>query len=129
MRGKIFTPDEATRMLPLLRRIAIDAKACTKLVDRYERALAADDDNPGDLPEKLDALATRLDELRAEIDELGCVLEDAREGVVKFYGEQGSSIVYLAWRLGEARVAYWYPTDKPWTDRRLIDGAVVANTD
>lgn len=126
MRGKIFTPEEASRMVPLLRRIAIDAKACTKLTDRYERALAAGGDDSGEFPEKLDSLGARLTELRAETEELGCFLEDAREGVIKFYGELGSRIVYLAWKLGETHVASWYPIDKPWTDRRPIDGEMVA---
>lgn len=129
MSGNSFSTDEASRMLPLLRRIVTDAKACTKLIDRYEPVVAAGEDDGNELREKLETLRNRLAELRHETEELGCFLEDAREGVVRFPGEMAGKAVYLCWKLGEERVAYWYAADQVWTDRTLIDGEITANAD
>lgn len=124
MKGKIFTPEQATRMLPLVRRIVVDAEACTKLIERHRRALALPEVTPAEAEEhqqKITVLEDRLAECERELEELGIVLEDAREGVVKLYGEINSEIVYLTWRRGDPDVAHWFPIEKTSADRRHID--------
>ena len=133
MKGKIFTREEGTAMIPLLRRIATDVKACTKLIDRHERALAAiakqgDEDLEAVQAEreehesKLEQLRERIARCEKELEELGCFLDDAAKGVIKFYGEMGSRIVYLTWMLGEPEVSFWHPIEKTHGDRQAIDG-------
>lgn len=124
MKGKIFSLDDANSTLPLVRRIVVDVKACTKLVERFERYRDIEVDDAGlraEYTDKLGRLAVRLRECGEELSALGCFLEDARTGTVKFYGERDGRIVYFAWRLGEPRVSSWYPLEKSFLDRRPLD--------
>lgn len=137
MKGKIFTPDEATRMLPLVRRIVTDAKACSKLIERHERSLLdlrraleresemredAILDELREHDKKILALKEHREACRRELEALGAFLDDPFEGIVKFYGEKDSRIVYFTWRLGEDRVSWWHETDDEHSDRLPIDG-------
>ncbi|MCA9320185.1 MAG: DUF2203 domain-containing protein [Planctomycetes bacterium] len=136
MKGKIFTRDDATRMIPLLRRIATDTKACQKLIDRHERAIRALKDRSGskvdaelaDHRAKLTQLAERQASCAKELEELGCFLDDARQGIVKLYGEINSRIVYFTWMLGEPEVSFWHPIEKTHTDRQPIATATNSST-
>ncbi len=137
MKGKIFTATEATRMLPLVRRIVTDAKACSKLIERHERAslelrlrLEAETEGSPDAlvaelrehEQKIAALRERRETCRKELEELGAFLDDAFAGIVKFYGEMDSRIVYFTWKLGEDSVSYWHETDDEHSDRLPLDG-------
>jgi len=132
MKGKIFTREEGTAMIPLLRRIATDAKACSKLIDRHSRALGALADSRESEPiielerqeheNKLAQLRDRIAQCKAELEKLGCVLDDPELGIIKFYGEMTSRIVYLTWMLGEPEVSFWHPIEKAHSDRQAIDG-------
>ncbi|MEZ6195051.1 MAG: DUF2203 family protein [Planctomycetota bacterium] len=133
MKGKIFTPDEITRMLPLVRRIVMDVKACSTLIRRHERAIfeiellaeqsseAPSEDRIAEHREKIIALKEKAATCERELSELGGEVEDASRGIVKFYGERAARIVFYTWRLGEGRVEFWYPVDKTYGDRRSID--------
>lgn len=137
MKGKIFTSTEATRMLPLVRRIATDAKACSKLIERHERALldlrrALEHESEmreeeilaglRDHEQKIAALKERRETCRKELEELGAFLADPFEGIVKFYGERDARIVYFTWKLGEDTVSFWHEIDDEHSDRMPIDG-------
>lgn len=130
MKGKIFSPAQATRMLPLVRRIVLDAKACSRLLDRHRRALelegASTEETEGH-QEKIVVLEERLLECEQELESLGITLEDSSQGVVKLYGEIQSEIVFLTWRPGDDEVCHWFPVDKSKTssDRRHIDELLI----
>jgi hypothetical protein len=133
MKGKIFTPEEVTRMLPLVRRIVIDLKACATLVRRHERAIreiesqaaqaqvGPSEDALREHRDKIHALNEKSESCEQELSELGGLVEDASQGIVKFYGERESRIVFYTWRLGEGRVGSWYPIEKTYADRMSID--------
>lgn len=133
MKGRIFTPEEVTRMLPLVRRIVMDLKACATLVRRHERDIlqieteaekAGTDPSEDALREhqtKINALREKSRSCEQELVELGGQVEDDARGIVKFYGERELRIVYYTWRLGEGRVGSWYPIEKTYADRMSID--------
>ncbi len=141
MKGKIFSRQEATSMLPLVRRIVTDAKACTTLIARHKRGIAAlrqqlEESAKGlskeqieailvaicDHEDKLTALKEKRSDCSQELEELGAFLDNAKSGVVKFYGEIDSRIVYFTWKLGEVDVAFWHEIDADFADRQAIDG-------
>lgn len=141
MKGKIFSRQEATRMLPLVRRIVTDAKACCTLIARHKRDLVIDRDLLDDKgvglakdeiestltsitehEEKLEVLREKRATCEQELEELGAFLGDAEKGIVKFYGEIDSEIVYFTWKLGEPEVAFWHGIDDDFADRQAIDG-------
>ena len=136
MKGKIFTRDEATRMLPLVRSIVRDAKAAARLIDRQERALAESARRrpstgkasvrvgaaDAAVNEKLRRLRGLAATLEAELEALGWFLVDAQVGVAKCYSVGQSGFIYLAWRLGESAVDHWFPLKKSHLDRRPFGG-------
>jgi hypothetical protein len=46
--------------------------------------------------------------LVGEIQELGCLPKDLEQGLVDFYSRRGGRVVFLCWRRGEKRIAYWH---------------------
>ncbi|HGY90002.1 MAG TPA: DUF2203 family protein [Planctomycetes bacterium] len=133
MKGKIFTQAEASRAIPYLKRIATDAIASMKLIQRHGRAIAnlrADDVLSQEEREeairqheaKIEILEARIEDCRKELEPLGCFLDDPERGIIKFYGEMDSRIVYFTWKPGEPRVAFWHPMEKTYSDRQPIDG-------
>ena len=133
MKGKIFTQADASRTLPLVRRIVLDVKACSKLIERHERHLSHPDVIGGVaheptasevsvIHEKIRSLRERIKLCHTELEQLGWFLVDGRAGLAHCYGEIGGQIVYLSWRLGENGVNFWHATDKSHVERKKIDG-------
>jgi len=55
------------------------------------------------------------------IKELGVLLKDAEKGLCDFpYIRQGK-VVYLCWRLGEERIAYWHDIENGFAGRAPLD--------
>ena len=138
MRGKIFTPAEANRMLPLVSRISDDivatyAKVHDALRDlEAAKARLAPDSHTSSNPvsdrspelRRLDAEVARLlDRFQALIDEieaLGGTVKDYEHGCVDFYGDVDGQIVYLCWQRGEDAISHWHQLDEGFAERQAI---------
>lgn len=109
MRGKIFTAEEARKMVPLVRRIVRDVRARTRLVER------------GGLEARArEALEREILECTQELESLGCALRDSQVGLVECYGELQGEIVFFRWQPGEEAFIHWRPLDSPPTVRRPL---------
>ena len=135
MKGKIFTPDEANRMLPLVSRIADDIVATytrvQKTLEDLEALKAVEDEEVRDLQERrLEVESARLldrfQTLIEEIEELGGTVKDYERGCIDFYGEVDGEIVYLCWERGEDTIAHWHRLDEGFSARRAIPIASAA---
>lgn len=137
MKGKIYTPDEANRMLPLVSRIADDIVATYGKVHQALRELEAAKSAREQAPtaetsavdretlvSRLDAEVARLldgfQALVEEIEALGGTVKDYEHGCVDFYGEVDGEIVYLCWQRGEASIDHWHALDEGYADRHRI---------
>ncbi|HYO44825.1 MAG TPA: DUF2203 domain-containing protein [Candidatus Limnocylindrales bacterium] len=96
-------------------------------------ALIADEDVADDDPE-LRRLRLRMrgivDQMQADVawlDERDIVLRDISTGLLDFPALAAGRPVWLCWRLGEDRVAFWHGTDEGFGGRKplatLPDGA------
>ena len=144
MKGKIYTPDEANRMLPLVSRIADDIVATYAKVHQALRELEAAKAGPPALPagneetpsvapaidretlvSRLDAEVARLLDvfqgLVEEIEALGGTVKDYEHGCIDFYGEVDGEIVYLCWQRGEDTIAHWHALDEGYAERHRIE--------
>src|SRR5262245_25735851 len=106
---RIFSAEEANRMLPLIGAIVRDAMATWKRLEAAKRALrktsarlqrpdaaprkAADDDRR--LKNDIRDLERELDESKAELEGLSCYLKDVEKGLVDFPAFVGNELVYL----------------------------------
>jgi hypothetical protein len=146
MKGKIFSPDEANRMLPLVSRIADDIVATYAKVQRAlqaydaekstskppESAEPAASEDPerearlGRLDREVARLLERFQHLIEEIEALGGTVKDYERGCIDFYGELEGQIVYLCWIRGESSIAHWHRLEEGFTARRRIEVASAA---
>ncbi len=105
MASKIFTPAEANRTLPLVRRIVAD------ILNRgVELRQLRDYSRPSqDRDDRLVEIGHEIHALIEEITSIGCEYKDwgFNQGLVDFPSIIDGEMVYLCWRSDEAEIA-WY---------------------
>ena len=129
--ARLFTVEQANRMLPLVRRIVED------IVQDYARwreqvgvlevvAAGRRGDAPPNEAEKVEQdtqrLAADIERYVQELRKLGVDFKGFDEGLVDFPSEIDGRAVYLCWKLGEEAVEHWHPVDTGFAGRQKIDG-------
>ncbi|HEY2515950.1 MAG TPA: DUF2203 domain-containing protein [Polyangiaceae bacterium] len=56
-----------------------------------------------------------------EIEELGGVVKDPRQGLVDFYGRIEGKAVWLCWKYGEAEIGHYHALDEGFASRKPLD--------
>lgn len=124
-----FTVEQATRMLPLVRRIVEDVvhyhARWRERVQQFElAALNSSADQPDacadSIQREVQALAAEIDGCLAELASLGVEMKGIAEGLVDFPGELQGRAVALCWKLGEDTVRYYHDHDAGFAGRRPI---------
>ena len=124
-----WTPEQANRALPLVRRIVDDLVACyTKweaAVSRFEYATSkARADAPDPEAERFQreahVLAEQIEGFVAELDELGVECRAFDTGLVDFPGELAGKPVYFCWMKGEPAVAHWHEVEAGFGGRQPL---------
>ena len=134
IRNKIFSVEEANRLIPYLEQ-ALDTLAQSgrevAALQREVSVLAAIESSGAtsknldvrDLREKEARCARMLEEFRGALHDLasrGCILRDLDLGLVDFYTMARDRIVCLCWRAGERSVEHWHATDEGFSGRRPL---------
>ena len=125
---RFFTVEEASRTLPLVRRIVRDIVEGYPQFQRERESYREVTLEPGpELQRRLESLSEAIDDygdrLRAllrELDQVGCVVKDYQEGLVDFHTIYHGRPVLLCWKLDEDRVAYWHELDAGFSGRQPI---------
>jgi hypothetical protein len=65
--------------------------------------------------------AQRLKAVLDSIHELGCLIKDLDTGLVDFPTLFRGREVYLCWKLGEPRIAFWHGVEEGFAGRKPID--------
>lgn len=127
--ARLFTIEQANRMLPLVRRIVED------IVQDYARwreqvgvlevvAAGRRGDSPPDEAEKVELdtqrLAADIERYVGELRELGVDFKGFDEGLVDFPAEIDGRRVYLCWKLGEDAVEHWHDVDAGFAGRQRV---------
>ena len=127
--ARLFTIEQANRMLPLVRRIVED------IVQDYARwreqvgvlevvAAGRRGDSPPDEAEKVEQdtqrLAADIERYVGELRELGVDFKGFDEGLVDFPAEIDGRRVYLCWKLGEDAVRFWHGRDEGFAARKPL---------
>lgn len=136
MNKKYFTPSEATQMIPMLEsafsrmyQIKILSQAAFSYLE--ELGFPPEDENfrvhpvgaNFDAIDELANLKMLMMELRKQIEQLaeaGCLVKDISEGLVDFLARRGRRDIFLCWKLGEKRVAYWHEIDAGFKERQPL---------
>ena len=133
---RLFTLQEAERMLPLVRRIVQDLTAeypvWRAAVARFELLTGgarADWGETGELLAAREAVARhaeRINRYLQELEGIGCVFKGFDAGLVDFYSLRDDRPIFLCWRLGEDRITHWHETDSGFSGRQPIDHAILS---
>jgi len=74
-----------------------------------------------DARNRRDAAATKLRAAIEQVQEFGCVLKDLDTGLIDFPTLLRGTEVYLCWKLGEPKIAFWHGVDEGFRGRKAID--------
>jgi hypothetical protein len=74
-----------------------------------------------------DAMATRMSEAVASIQQHGCVVKDLAQGLIDFPTLLRGEEVYLCWKTGEASIGHWHGLEEGVRGRKPIDEEFLSN--
>ena len=126
---KLFTVEQANRMLPLVRRIVrdiVDAHGrWTQAVRSFEAAATwTRADSPSsqlsELETEVKRLAAEIEGYLVELRALGVDFKGFEQGLVDFPGERDGRTVCLCWKLGEDEVKYWHEVADGYAGRQPL---------
>jgi hypothetical protein len=124
MAERLFSREEATLLLPQLRRLLERAREVSATLGdraRVSRLRTATTGNGGGAAARdMMAEGDELSRVIAEITRLGVVVRDPATGLVDFPAERDGRPVYLCWRLGEDEVGHWHDRDSGFAGRRPL---------
>ncbi len=130
----LFTPEEATRTLPLVGRIAADIARENERLEELLPALrrarirarsAGADDELEPLRIQVARSTSRLESYLDELRQVGCVLHEPT-GVIDFRSILDGRPVALCWRLGESHVRHWHAPGRSHADRCPLPASLAA---
>ena len=124
---RIYTIDEANALIPQVRAVLLQLAVEQRRLDASHAEMHRQLDANGD-PDSA-AAAGRQEAAVADIregmrtlllhlSEMGVEVRDLEMGLVDFPGERDGAAVWLCWRLSDASVAFWHPTDEGYATRR-----------
>lgn len=114
---KHFTPKEATKMLPLVRRIVEDI---LDLANEMRTAIGEQDQFT--LTPEIESMRARMQSLFGELEELGCSYKDWSfdKGLVDFPAVIDGEEVLLCWRSDEPELLYYHDYTSGFAGRKPI---------
>jgi hypothetical protein len=131
---RIFTIEEVDALIPeLSHRVSLQLALGAEiegLVRRLSREtgkpVASLDPKPEEsleirtLRAKIRECVVRYEKGWGDIQELGAVVKDTSMGLLDFYGRLEGRLVWLCWRFGEDRLAYYHELDTGFSGRRSL---------
>ncbi len=115
---KYFTPLEANRTLPLVRKIVDDI-----LVEGRElRALLQEEERTAELEERIDSRKEKILVYIEELSEIGCYYKDwnFELGLIDFPAMLDGEEVLLCWRSDEPSITWYHGLNDGFRGRRKI---------
>lgn len=136
---RLFTVDEANRVLPLVRPIVDDLLATyaawVEAVRQYEMLSAMDSAGSGQESSAAEAArraaaghAARIDDYVQELRLLGGIFKGFEGGQVDFLSLRDDQPVYLCWQQGESAVSHWHTVEGGFGGRHPIDAHLFSET-
>jgi hypothetical protein len=115
---KYFTPEEANRTLPLVRKIVKD------ILDYSLKVKTISESIGGEIEDNREAqnLISAIKGFMAELEEIGCSYKDWNfsVGLVDFPAIIDDKNVYLCWKSDEDNIVYYHGINEGFRGRKLI---------
>ena len=125
MTQKIFTLPQASKTLPLIKKIVADVLKTGQSI----RELSVEMEKPEEDAE-INRLMDFLDELFEEMEALGCYYKDWNftVGLVDFPSKIDGKKAMLCWRSDEKEILYFHDAESGYSGRRLIPREILKET-
>lgn len=132
MRSKLISIEKANKMLPLVSRIATDIseqwstivqkRTFLEQVEREELPVESKGKMVQELKDELNNLIDKINRHIKEIEQLGCYVEEFRQGVINFPSLYDGRKIFLCWAptSGQEEITYWHEIDEAWNHRKPI---------
>jgi len=130
---KVFSPEEANRTLPLVKRIVSDIvqqhKAFSATRAEYAKLQSQKSLEASQKSRKVElesSIKTAVAEMQgyvAELEALGIAIKSFDEGLIDFPSSRDGRAVFLCWKHGEESVDFWHEPDKGYAGRQPIEKA------
>lgn len=126
---RLFTVEQANELIPQLIPLLVTlrsnraaALAVQRSIDELTPVMRSNGSGQRatELEEDLSELALRIATGIREITRMGVVVKDLDHGLVDFPSRRDGRVVYLCWRLGEERVAFWHEIDSGYFGRQPL---------
>ncbi|MHB8377195.1 MAG: DUF2203 family protein [Dehalococcoidia bacterium] len=128
----LFTLEQAEALLPQVRDEILAMQALKREIDDLRGDLARvvenatgnghvrSEDSVAGKRRRAEQLVEQLNQRLARLNAWGVELKGLDEGLVDFPGERDGRVVYLCWRLGEDRIAWWHELDTGFGGRQPL---------
>ncbi|HYM14092.1 MAG TPA: DUF2203 domain-containing protein [Dehalococcoidia bacterium] len=128
----LFTLAQAQELLPRVREELVAMQACKRELDavRDELARAVEPASGNGHVKHQDAFAKKRLRAQALVDDIndrlaringwGVELKGIDEGLVDFPADRAGRVVYLCWKLGEDRIAWWHEVEAGFAGRQPL---------
>jgi len=132
MAVKVFTLEEANRLLPQIERgvrfLSEAAQNVHKLQDQVsvlsllgsEKSESPEHREFKEKKKRFEELVVLYNRKLEELQRLGCIMKDLRTGLVDFYGSTEGRLIFFCWKLGEKEIAFWHELDGGFRGRRPV---------
>lgn len=123
---RIYTKEEADKLLPELRRVLAQMReAKGGLEEALKRLPEARGLERKALEEEARFLKASLEADLQYLNRLGVFLKDLERGLVDFPARLEGQVVFLCWQEGEPEVLYWHPLAEGFRARRPLGGTLL----
>ena len=115
---KYFTPAEARKTLPLVKKIVRDILDTSKEM----QLIAEEIGNNAEGDDRIKKMASDVDEFMTELEEIGCYFKDwnFRIGLVDFPGLIDGREVFFCWKSDEEDIEFYHELEEGFTGRKPI---------
>jgi hypothetical protein len=115
---KYFTPAEAKKTLPLVKKIVKDILDTS----REMRMIAEEIGGKVEKDPRIQKMADDIENFMLELEEIGCFFKDwnFQIGLVDFPAMIDGKEVYLCWRSDEDDIMYYHGVDDGFAGRKII---------
>jgi hypothetical protein len=115
---KYFTPSEARKTLPLVRKIVKDILDTS----REMRLIADEIGEAAEKDPRIQKMADDVEDFMAELEDIGCFFKDwnFQIGLVDFPAILDGKEVFLCWRSDEDNIMYYHEMETGFAGRKII---------
>ncbi|MGH7179415.1 MAG: DUF2203 domain-containing protein [Tepidisphaeraceae bacterium] len=115
-----FTVAQANKTLPLVGRVVKDiVQAHSRITALQARAQGGGKEKSA-LETQIHAAVERLQGYVDELTAIGVELKDFQSGLVDFIGRHQGRDIYLCWKLGEDKIAFWHELQSGFAGRQPV---------